>query len=156
MESGYESLGLLLHDAQRAMRRAFDRRMGEHGLSSAQWRLLLHAMRETEPTQTRLADRMEIEPISVSRLIDRMEALGWVTRQPAPQDRRVRLVIPTPRASALRDDLRGIAQEIFAEALRGVTEQQKDGLTAGLRAVIRNLAEAELAATAGQETANDD
>ncbi len=152
----YESLGLLLHDAQRAMRRAFDARMGALGLSSAQWRLLLHALREGGPTQSRLADLLEIEPISVSRLIDRMEAQGWVERQADPHDRRVRLVKPSARALALRDDLRRMAEEIYAEALVGISADEKQNLMQCLRTITRNLAGAGFAAPGCGELGNDD
>ncbi len=69
------------------------------GLSSAQWRLLIHVLKEERVTQARLAERLEIEPISVSRLIDRMEQAGWVMRETDPNDRRVRLIVAiAPRA----------------------------------------------------------
>mgnify|MGYP000607290851 CR=1 FL=1 len=83
-----DSLGLLLHDARRAVVRRFEARAASHGLSSAQWRLLFALKRLGPCTQARLAERLEIEPISVSRLIDRAEEAGWVTREADPADRR--------------------------------------------------------------------
>ena len=69
-------LGFLLHDATRLLRKRFEARGSEYGLSSAQWRLLVKVVRERTATQARLAELMEIEPISVSRLVDRMEGPG--------------------------------------------------------------------------------
>ena len=85
MENRTDSLGILLHEAARAVRKAFERRVSRHGLSSAQWRMLVAVTKCAEATtQARLADLLEIEPISVSRLVDRMEASGWVERRPDP------------------------------------------------------------------------
>lgn len=90
------TLGFLLHDAARLLRRRFEGRGAEHGLSAAQWRLMVHVVRHgCGVSQARLAEALEIEPISVSRLVDRMEQGGWVERSPDPQDRRVRLIHPT-------------------------------------------------------------
>ena len=95
------SLGLLLHDASRLLRRRFEARSGEFGLTSAQWRLLLLVCKaEDGAAQSRFAELLDIEPISASRLIDRMEAQGWVTRAHDPGDRRIRRVLPTEKALA--------------------------------------------------------
>ena len=80
----HDSLGILVHDAARALRRSFDARATALGLTTAQWRLLVVLFRLGPVTQARLAERLEVEPISVSRLVDRMaeqvaEALGPIT-----------------------------------------------------------------------------
>src|SRR3989338_3653906 len=100
MNTPPDQLGLLLHDAARLLRKRFEERAAHFGLSSAQWRLLVHVLRETLVSQARLADRLEIEPISVSRLVDRMEQAGWVTREPDPDDRRVRVIVATDKTPA--------------------------------------------------------
>jgi len=134
-------LGLLLHDAARALRRRFDLRATELGLSTAQWRLLVHLFRCGRITQARLAERLEIEPISVSRLIDRMTEQGWVLREPDPTDRRSRIVVPTEKA---RDAYaRGLilADGVYEEALRGMPDDQRHAMIASLRQVIGNLSD---------------
>ena len=90
MSDDIEKLGLLIHDSARLMRRRFDARASAHGLSSAQWRLLVRVAKEPGIAQARIAELLEIEPISVSRLVDRMEDSGWIERRPDPADRRVR------------------------------------------------------------------
>ena len=107
-------LGLLLHDAARALRKRFEQRTEALGLSSAQWRLLLLVCRKPGLPQSRFADALDIEPISVSRLIDRMETGGWVTRQDDPRDRRVRLVLPTDKALDAYAGIKSIADEVYA------------------------------------------
>ena len=68
-----DQFGFLLHDAARLMRRRFELRGSEYGLSAAQWRALVRLVKFGPMPQARLADLLEIEPISVSRLVDRME-----------------------------------------------------------------------------------
>lgn len=87
MNTDVPSLGLTLHDAARAVRKAFEERSSAFGLSSAQWRMLVHVCKQGSAPQSRFADLLEIEPISVSRLIDRMEAQGWPMPQPWPSTR---------------------------------------------------------------------
>ena len=95
---GTERLGFLLHDAARLMRKRFEMRGSVYGLSAAQWRLLVRVVKDEGVAQARLAELLEIEPISVSRLIDRMEEGGWIERRQDQHDRRVRTIHPTARS----------------------------------------------------------
>ena len=79
------------------MRKRFEKRGSRHGLSAAQWRLLVRVVKEEGISQARIAELLEIEPISVSRLIDRMEEGGWIERRQDPTDRRVRTIFPTAK-----------------------------------------------------------
>ena len=142
MEKQTDSLGLLLHEAARNVRKAFERRVDHLGLSSSQWRLLLVVAKCGQTTQARIADHLDIEPISVSRLIDRMEAAGWVERRPDPQDRRAKIVTPTERAIAAHAVIRSMADEVYAEALNGLSPDRRQALLSGLSTVIANLTEA--------------
>jgi DNA-binding MarR family transcriptional regulator len=134
-----DQLGLLLHDASRLLRRRFEMRAAQFGLSSAQWRLLVHVLRETRVSQARLADRLEIEPISVSRLVDRMEQAGWVARGPDPDDRRVRVIVATDKTLALRNELKSTASTVCDEALATLDPAGRSALLAGLASVISAL-----------------
>ena len=143
------SLGLLLHDAARAVRKRFEVRGAAYGLTSAQWRMLVRVCKtEGGAQQSHFAELLEIEPISVSRLLDRMEALGWVTRAADPKDRRVRLVFPTAKAMGVFADFKPIVDEVYAEALEGFTPEQCTALLDALTAIIASLAKAE---TVGQK-----
>lgn len=134
-----ESLGFLLNDATRAIRRRFEARAAELGLTSSQWRLVVHLMRNGPMPQVRLAEILEIEPISVSRLVDRMQEAGWVARTPDPNDRRVRIVSPTPKTRAAVAEAKGIADGIYDEALAGLPPGARETLTDTLRQIIQNL-----------------
>lgn len=134
-----ETLGFLLTDATRAMRRRFEQRAAELGLSSSQWRLIMQLKRGGPMPQARLAELLEIEPISVSRLVDRMQEAGWVRRQPAPNDRRVKLVAPTDKALCTVSSARAIADALYDEALEGLSPETCDRLKCALQQIIRNL-----------------
>ncbi len=134
-----ESLGFLLNDATRLIRRRFEARAAELGLTSAQWRLLVHLMRNGPMPQARLADLLEIEPISVSRLVDRMQEAGWVTRCPDPNDRRIRIVEVTPKTIETVAQAKSIADDIYTRAFVGMDPGAHDILLDLLRQVIANL-----------------
>lgn len=137
------TLGLLIHDAARLMRKRFEARAAAFGLSSAQWRLLFRLKREEGLPQARLAEILEIEPISVSRLLDRMEEGGWIERRQDAADRRVRVIYATAKARDAFADVKGIAEEIYDEAMEGLTEAERRSLLAGLELVRANLSEGE-------------
>ena len=131
-----DNLGFLLRDSARLLRRSFERRVLVYGLTSAQWRLLAHVLRHGAIAQARLADLLEIEAISVSRLVDRMEQAGWVERHPAAGDRRVKMISASPRALAVHE-LTSIAHAVYAEALADLAPQaQSDLLTALARVTV--------------------
>lgn len=136
----HDSLGFLLIDAGRRLRRSFEARTA-HGLSTAQWRLIVIVTKMGGTSQAQLADLLEIEPISVSRLVDRMEQAGWVVRRPHPNDRRIRLVYPTPQAEAVHVEMRAVADEVYEEALRGLSPGEREALLAALKTVIHNLSD---------------
>src|SRR5207302_9486649 len=82
------SFGFLLHDIARLMRKRFDQRARNLNLTRAQWQVVAHLARHEGINQAGLAEIIEIEPITLGRLIDRMEEAGWVERRPNPSDRR--------------------------------------------------------------------
>ena len=140
------SLGHLLHDTSRALRRRFEVRMSGHSLSSAQWRLLVLACKYPGSSQGSFAEKLEIEPISVSRLIDRMAKGGWLKRQDDPRDRRVKLVLPTEKALSAYREIMDIADDVYREALAGLSDAEAEALLQGLACISRNLTALETAA----------
>ena len=134
-----DSLGMLLFDASRLIRRRFEASAADLGLSSAQWRLLVQLAKLGRATQARLAEKLEIEPISVSRLVDRMQESGWVTRESDPQDRRAKVIVPTEKTLALYADLRGRAEGVYEQAQTGIPAEERAVLMRALRSIITNL-----------------
>ncbi len=142
---GIERFGLLIPDSARLLRLRFEVHGRTLGLSSAQWRLLVRLLREGKATQARLAELMEIEPISVSRLVTRMEQAGWVERQPDANDRRIRLVVPTAKTLEAFADIKQVAVGVYDEAMAGLGEDQRQQLIASLTVVLNNLSGAKAA-----------
>lgn len=140
---GTDRLGFLIHDAQRLMRKRFEARAADYGLSAAQWRLLVRLVKDEGAPQARLAEFLEIEPISVSRLLDRMEAGGWITRRQDANDRRVRMIFPTDKSRAAFAAVKGIAGVVYEEALTGLSAEERRVLIHGLRSVVDNLSDGE-------------
>ena len=141
-----DRLGFLLHDASRLMRKRFEQMGGRHGLSSAQWRLLVRVFKEEGVAQARLAELLEIEPISVSRLIDRMVDAGWIERRTDDRDRRVRQIFLTERSRRIFGEIRAVAAQIFEFALTGLSPDERRVVLHGLGVICSNLAEGELSA----------
>lgn len=151
--NGTERLGFLVHDAARLMRRRFEARASGHGLSSAQWRLLVRVVKEEGVAQARLAELLEIEPISVSRLIDRMEEANWIERRTDAADRRVRMIFPTVKATEAYAQVKSLAGEVYAQALAGLTPEECRVLVKGLHNIIENLADGEASSCPSAKTA---
>ena len=89
MPDSPRDLLFLLHDVAQMIRLDADRRASGHGLTRAQWMLLIWLERRPGITQRELAGIIEVEPITIARLIDRLESSGLVERRPDPSDRRI-------------------------------------------------------------------
>ena len=139
MHNMEQSLGFLIIDTARLMRRRFDQRARHLGLTRAQWQVLAHLQRNEGINQIGLADLLEVEPITLCRTIDRMEEGGWVERRSDPKDRRARLLFLTERARPFIADMRAIAEEIYSEALAGLPADTRNTLTEILTAMRTNL-----------------
>jgi MarR family transcriptional regulator, transcriptional regulator for hemolysin len=95
-------LMFLLHDVARLMRVDADKRARAHGMTRAQWGILIWLERQPGLSQKELSEILEVEPITVARLIDRLEIRGMVERRPDPKDRRIwRLHLCAPAYSVL-------------------------------------------------------
>ncbi len=139
-----QDLGFLIHDTMRQMRRRMDRAAAPHGLTRAQWQMLAVLARVGDGiNQAAIAERLDLEPISVCRLVDRMEAGGWVERRLDPGDRRARLIFLTDQAAPALELLRGSKETILDDALAGFTEDEKETLVALLARCRDNLSRSE-------------
>jgi DNA-binding MarR family transcriptional regulator len=149
---GSDRLGFLLHDAARLIRKRFEARASGYGLSAAQWRLLVRLVKDEGVAQARLAELLEIEPISVSRLLDRMEEGGWIERRQDANDRRVRMIFPTAKSREAFAKVKSMAGEVYEEALAGLPAQLRRATIEGLTAIVNNLSDADTPACTETKT----
>lgn len=115
-----ETLPFEISETAHALRKAFDRRACGHGVTRAQWKVLFRLSRQPGMRQIELADMLDIEPITLSRIIDRLEEGGLVERVADPTDRRAWRLHVTAKAQPLIEKLRAIADEMIAEAFAGI------------------------------------
>lgn len=148
---GTDRLGFLLHDAARLLRRRFEGNAAHYGLSSAQWRLLVRVFKEEGVAQARLAELLEVEPISVSRLVDRMEEAGWIERRADDNDRRVRNIFLTDKSQAIFGEMRAVANGVFEDALSGLDAQTRQTVLSGLQTICSNLSDVDPKAAADHQ-----
>jgi len=120
------TFGFLVSDVARMLRRVFDQRARQIGLSLAQARALLYLARCEGINQACLAVLLEVQPISLARLLDRMGTAGWIERRADPSDRRVHLLYLTDKARPLIDELQRMSAETRSDALAGFSDAEKD------------------------------
>jgi len=148
MKTGKDTIGFLLNDAARLMRKDFERRTRSVGLTRAQWQTLFHLARNEGCNQVTLADLLEVEPITLARVVDKLEACGLVERRPDPSDRRARLLFLGERAHPLLEQLRALGAETREIALAGISEDERTLLMTLLTKMRANLTGREAATEA--------
>ena len=116
METILPEIGETAH----ALRKAFTRRAACVGVTGAQWKVLFKLTLKPSLRQTDLADMLDIEPITLTRIIDRLQEAGLVERTPDPTDRRAWRLHVTSKAEPVVEKLRAIANEMTADAFAGI------------------------------------
>lgn len=136
-----EPLGLLISDVSRLMRRRFDERARVLGLTRAQWRTLVVLSRNEGSNQGTLADLLDVEPITLCRMVDRLEDAGHVERRRDPADRRAWQIFLTEAARPLLEDIRIIADGLFEDAMAGIEPAARELMFESLSTVRDNLSD---------------
>src|SRR5262245_33636808 len=134
-------VGVVISDVARLLRTAFDRRVRELGITRAQWLVLTRLHRHPGVSQSELADLMEVERASAGRMIDRMEANGWVERRALNGDRRVKRVYLTAEAEQIHRRIWRVAEATVEDALSDLSAQEAAQLMSLLGRVKHTLAE---------------
>ena len=130
----------MLADVSRLMRRAFDERARSIGVTRPQW-LVLTALRRNEGTnQGSLADLLDMEPITLCRMVDRLQEAELVERRQDPADRRAWRLYLTQKAHDLLKKLRPLGEQMIVQALDGISEAERDELRRSLDRIRQNLA----------------
>jgi DNA-binding MarR family transcriptional regulator len=119
------NVGFLLHDVSRLMRAWFDERAQALGLTRAQWRVLVHLGPRQGINQTSLAEILELDNVTLSRHIDRLERDGWLERRPDPEDRRAWRLYLAEASRPTLEKMETLAAETQAAALAGLSSDQR-------------------------------
>jgi len=134
-----ESLAFLVGDASRQIRRRFDARARSLGVSRAQWQVLFALSRNEGVNQTGLADYLEVETITLCRMVDRLADAGLVERRADPADRRAWRLHLTAAAHPLLGRLKALGDEVVAEGIAGIDPHDLERMVAALTAIRTNL-----------------
>jgi MarR family transcriptional regulator for hemolysin len=128
-----------LNDVARLLRTYADQRAAQFGMTRAQWVVLVRLDRSEGLKQCELADILEVQPITLTRLLDRLAENGLIERRPDPEDRRVKRLYLTPAARPVLERLGVHTEELLATALAGLDEATVETMRANLSTVKENL-----------------
>ena len=142
MEANSPTLGFLLHDVARLLRRRFEQNARGSGLTRSQWQVLAYLAQNEGINQTGLADLLEIEAVTLGRIVDKLETQRLVERLPHPIDRRAWILRLTPAARPALAQVRRLGDMTRGEALAGVSEADTRHLLNTLQMLKANLAHA--------------
>ncbi len=138
-QTSQPSLGMLLADASRLLRRRFEQESRDIPMTSAQLHIIARLTRNEGIGQAALAAILDIEPMTLSRHVDRMEAAGLVERRQDPSDRRARQLFTTPRSRELLAPMRAKAAVVYDQVQAGLSEEARSALLAALETIVANL-----------------
>jgi MarR family transcriptional regulator, transcriptional regulator for hemolysin len=146
-------LGFVIHEASRLLRRRFEQyaRADELGLTRAQCAVLAHLARQEGINQAALAQLLDIEPITLVRLLDRLEEAGLIERKPDPGDRRAYILMLTAKARPILTRIYGLAEKVYADAEAGMSKADTTRLLDLLIQMKANLARTTDAASENTE-----
>ena len=133
------SVGFLINDVSRLMRAWFDARAQDFGLTRAQWRVLVHLAARQGINQRSLAEIVELDNVTLSRHIDRLERDGWLERRADPSDRRAWCLFLTDMAEPMLEKMGDLAVQTQAEAMKGLSETEREQLADMLIRIKSNI-----------------
>jgi MarR family transcriptional regulator for hemolysin len=136
------TLGFVLADVARLLRKRFDQHARAIGLTRSQWQVLAYLAPNEGIRQGSLAELLELEPITLVRLLDKLESQQWIERRGDPTDRRVWLLYLTPKARPILDRMRAIGDLTRQEALMSLADDDRAALLNMLTTMKKNLLDA--------------
>ncbi len=139
MDKPDRTLGFLLHDVARFLRKRFEQNARDLGLTRSQWQVLAHLAQNEGIQQSALADLLDVEPITLVRILDRLQTANLIERRPHPKDRRIWLLYLRPEARPPLERMREIGAVTKAEALAGISEADRERLIEILSKMKSNL-----------------
>jgi MarR family transcriptional regulator for hemolysin len=139
MPNSQPTLGFVLNDVARLLRKRFEQRARGLGLTRAQWQVLAYLSTNEGIHQGGLADLLDIEPITLVRILDKLEANDFVERRRHPTDRRIWLLHLTPKAHPMLGRMRVIGDATRQDALEGLADAERAQLLRMLTTMKQNL-----------------
>src|SRR5215469_413959 len=131
-----------LNDVARMLRTYADQKASLFGITRAQWVVLVRLDRFEGLKQAELAEMLDLQPITLTRLLDRLAECGLIERRPDPNDRRAKLMFLTPKARPLLEQLGELGNELMGTSLAAVDREHIEVMVAQLAIVKENLRQA--------------
>jgi MarR family transcriptional regulator for hemolysin len=135
-------LAFTINDVARLLRTYADHRAAQFGLTRAKWAVLVRLERSEGMNQAELAEMLDLQPISLARLLDGLCENGLIERRPDPDDRRANRLFLTPAARPLLERLSALGEDLMCTALAGLDRSEIEALLAHLGVVKENLRQA--------------
>jgi MarR family transcriptional regulator, transcriptional regulator for hemolysin len=129
----------ILNDVARLLRTYADYRAAQFGMTRAQWAVLVRVDRAEGLNQSELAETLDLQPITLTRLLDKLCDSGLIERRPDPTDRRAKRLFLTPAARPLLEQLGALGEETMADTLTGVSSESVERMVSELAVVKENL-----------------
>ena len=142
MDENLPTVGFLLHTCARLLAKRFEQNSQGSGLTLSQWKVLVKLSMNEGINQAGLADLLDVEPITLGRSVDKLQALKLIERRPHPTDRRSWLLHLTPAAAEKIQLAKQIGDATRGEALAGISLEDRERLLKTLQRVEENLAKA--------------
>src|SRR5712671_8049766 len=140
-----DDLLVVLYDVARHMRAYADQMAQAHGLTRAQLVVLARLEGQPDVSQNELAAVAEVAPMTIARLIDRLEELGLVKRCSDPEDRRIWRLRLTPAAAPILREIKRFRAKLHSVMTKGIDRAALDAMTTGLRQMKKNVSSQRLA-----------
>src|SRR5262245_46552731 len=134
-----KNFGFLLKDVTRLYTRHFEQRAAQLGMTLPQCKVLGVLARNEGATQVQLAELTDTDPMTLVRILDRMEQDDWIERRPDPKDRRVRRLHLRPASESVLAEIWRVADKARGDALAGLTAAEHTQLMSLLERVHDNL-----------------
>ncbi|MGD0332350.1 MAG: MarR family transcriptional regulator [Xanthobacteraceae bacterium] len=129
----------ILNDVARLLRTYADHRAAQFGITRAQWVVLVRVQRSEGLNQSELAELLDLQPITLTRLLDKLCDSGLIERRPDPADRRAKRLFLTAAARPLLERLAVLGEETMANTLAGVEPEGVEQMVSKLAIVKDNL-----------------
>ena len=131
-----------LNDVARLLRTYADHRAAAFGITRAQWAVMARLDRQEGLKQSELAEMLDLQPITLTRLLDRLCDSGLIERRSDPNDRRAKRLFLTAAARPMLEQLGALGEDMMTTALAGVSRETVEQIVAQLAVVKENLRQA--------------